>query len=540
MTAEKIILSPMIWYYKSNINNLLKKVLPMSVYKTYIFFITIVFDIWISFVKFFYSDKVVLLKPKKVKRIKVKDYKKPVERNTYTNRYYVNVTEEICDNVTKDINNVPDNFDITLNYVAPGLINIGKHEIEHYFQFEPVLYWFRINKKGIISNSMKIVTDRLNDIILNKNYNKSIKFFDTNYRIIDNIVRAIYLLTGNTFQTPENIILNKFHDRYVLYGEAYDPLEIDFKTRTSKIATFKKDYLQIINTIKIPHLKFYDNICYGIETTITGKHIIYTIDKNNVITYRNIINIRNSYLHDIIVTDNYLVINLTSYIYNIPILILSSILEGIADNKKNNNIFCIIDRKTFEIVNYYEIDRDNSFGFHNICGIEENNRLKIILSSTEGVYPYNDFLMKNLKNEDYRSGKMKIKIYDFDLKNNSIETTLIDNLTLDFPHTKTDQINPRYIYGVTSVDGYRYTGLIKFDLKTYDYIIYSKRDIYMNDPQVISHGSEESDVYVVSIGLDMTGNDSNARVYVFNNNLELITECTTGIFMPLPLHSSVL
>jgi len=193
----------------------LDKILPQLFFNLFTYTLAFLFELWTSIIIYLFNKNSIIKINAKKKTIylkfKVNKYIKSYENiNKFVNNSTLQIDKSIieCD--------IPTDLNIDLYYVAPGYISIGKYDMFHYFQYEPMVYRYKISNGKIETSSMMAKIDRYYDLIYNKNINNTISIYDDNYRYSDNIRRIYYLLAKNLEPTLNVILNNIFEKHYYL------------------------------------------------------------------------------------------------------------------------------------------------------------------------------------------------------------------------------------------------------------------------------------------------------------------------------------
>jgi len=315
---------------------------------------------------------------------------------------------------------------------------------------------------------------------------KEIIFLSFIYKFLE-----LFRIVPNFMGTANTALWNNNNKIYALH-ERDKPYEIDINFENKSIKTLQKIDLENIEYFTAHPRKDLHNIYVASYDNFRPIVRILKYDKNlSLIKYKDIHTKYNNIIHDIMVTDNYIIFCDTPYQFNITQLLNDK--TPFYFDKTQKNRFCILS-KDLEIINYVDCN-ESFFIFHYDNFYEDNNNIYFtaivrnnfdmdMLSSNVNITNYSKyrkFIINKKTKELIIEKKKEFEYFNVDFpisKKNITILSIIENtfdiigflIVKDFKLIKKNILKNRKIYAEPSI--------IEIDKKIY--ILCFTYDEYFN------------------------------------------------------------
>jgi carotenoid cleavage dioxygenase-like enzyme len=343
---------------------------------------------------------------------------------------------------------------------------------------------------------------------------KEIIFFSFIYKFLE-----FFKIVPN-FMGTANTALWKNNNKIYALHERDKPYEIDINFKNKNIRTLKKIDLEKIEYFTAHPKEDLYNIYVASYNNFQPKVRILKYDKNLLlIKYKDISTKYNNIIHDIIVTDNYIIFCDTPYQFNITQLLNDKI--PFYFDRTQINRFCIVSKDLEEI--YYVDCNESFFIFHYDNFYEDINNIYFtaIIRNNFDI----DMLSNNINNINY--SKYRKFIINKKTKKIIIEKKKIfENFNVDFPVSNKKITVLSIIENTFDIVGY----IIVKDFKLIKKNILKNRKIFA-EPSIIEIDKE---IYIVCFTYDKY---FNSYLYIYNyiNNCNI--EIKLGVKINKGFHS---
>jgi len=249
------------------------------------------------------------------------------------------------------------------------------NENYHLFDGDGMIHGMFFDNGNLTYINHWIKTDKLNfenklkfkiPISISNIKKKEILFLSFIYKFLE-----LFKIVPNFMGTANTALWENNNKIYALH-ERDKPYEIDINFKNKNIRTLQKIDLKNIEFFTAHPRKDLHNIYVASYDTFRPIVRILKYDtKLSLIKYKDINTKYNNIIHDIMVTDNYIILCDTPYQFNI-----TQLLNGKSPfyfDKTQKNRFCIIS-KDLEIINYVDCD-ESFFIFHYDNFYEDNNNI---------------------------------------------------------------------------------------------------------------------------------------------------------------------
>jgi carotenoid cleavage dioxygenase-like enzyme len=424
--------------------------------------------------------------------------------NPFLSNEYAPVKNEIKKNI---VYKLPENKKNIIKKINGFYGQIGPNpkyynENYHLFDGDGMIHGIFFDNGNITYHNHWIKTDKLNfenkfnfkiPISISTIKKKEIIFLSFIYKFLE-LLKIVpnFMGTANTALWKNNNKIYALHERD-------KPYEIDINFKNKNIKTLQKIDLKNIEYFTAHPRKDLDNIYVASYDNFRPIVRMLKYDKNlSLIKYNDINTKYNNIIHDIIVTDNYIIFCDTPYQFNITQLLNNKSPFYFDKTKKNR--FCIIS-KDLEIINHIDCN-ESFFIFHydnfyedidNIyfTAIVRNNFDMDMLSSNVNIINYSKYrkFIINKKTKKIIIEKKKEFEYfnvDFPISKNKITILSIIENTFDiigFLIVKDFKLIKKYILKDRKI--YAEPSIIEIDKKIYivcfTYDKYFKSYLYVYD-----------------------------------------------------------
>ena len=291
---------------------------------------------------------------------------------------------------------------------------------------------------------------------------KEILFLSFIYKFLE-----LFKIVPN-FMGTANTALWKNNNKIYALHERDKPYEIDINFKNKNIKTIQKTDLKNIDFFTAHPRKDLHNIYVASYDNFRPIVRILKYDKKlSLKKYKDIHTKYNNIIHDIMVTDNYIIFCDTPYQFNI-----TQLLNGKTPfyfDKTQKNRFCIVS-KDFEIIDYIDCN-ESFFIFHYDNFFEDNNNIYFTAIVRNNFDM--DMLSSNVNNINY--SKYRKFIINKKTKKIIIEKKKeFENFNVDFPISKDNITFLSIIENTFDIIGF----LIVKDFKLIKKYILKDRKIY--------------------------------------------------------------
>jgi carotenoid cleavage dioxygenase-like enzyme len=435
--------------------------------------------------------------------------------NPFLSNEYTPIKNEIKKNI---IYKLPENKKNIVKKINGFYGQIGPNpkyynENYHLFDGDGMIHGIFFENGNLTYHNHWIKTDKLNfenkinfkiPISMGTIKKKEIIFLSFIYKFLE-LFKIVpnFMGTANTALWKNNNKIYALHERDV-------PYEIDINFENKNINTLKKINLKNIKYFTAHPRKDSNNIYVASYDNFLPKLKLLKYDNNLSLIKCKTINTKyNNIIHDIIVTNNYIIFCDTPYQFNITQLMNDKTPFYFDKTKKNR--FCIIS-KDFEIIDYVDCNEYESFFiFHYDNFYEDNDNIYFtaivrnnfdmdMLSSNSNIVNYSKyrkFIINKKTKKIIIEKKREFEYFniEFPISNNKISVLSIIENTFD-------------------IIGF----LIVKDFKLIRKNILKNRKIYA-EPSIIELDKE---IYIVCFTYD---NDFNSYLYIYdyinNDNIEI-------------------
>ena len=441
--------------------------------------------------------------------------------NPFLSNEYTPVKNEIKKNI---VYKLPENKINIINKINGFYGQIGPNpkyynENYHLFDGDGMIHGIFFENGNLTYHNHWVRTDKLNfenkinfkiPISMGNIKKKEIIFLSFIYKFLE-----LFKIVPNFMGTANTALWENNNKIYALH-ERDAPYEIDINFKNKNIKTIKKLNLENIEYFTAHPRKDLDNIYVASYDNFFPKLKLLKYDKNlSLIKYKNINTKYNNIVHDIIVTDNYIIFCDTPYQFNITQLINDKTPFYFDTTQKNR--FCIVS-KDLEKIDFIDCD-ESFFIFHYNNFFEDNNNIYFSASVRNNFEM--DMLSSNINITNY--SKYRRFIINKKTKKLTIQKKKeFEYFNVDFPISKDNITVLSIIKNTFDIIGF----LIVKDFKLIRKNILKNRKIYA-EPSIIKLGKK---IYIVCFTYD---NYFNSYLYLYdyvkNNEIEIMLDVNINI-----------
>ena len=424
--------------------------------------------------------------------------------NPFLSNEYAPVKNEIKKNIAYKL---PENKKNIIKKINGFYGQIGPNpkyynENYHLFDGDGMIHGIFFDNGNLTYNNHWIKTDKLNfenkfnfkiPISMSTIKKKEIIFLSFIYKFLE-----LFKIVPN-FMGTANTALWKNNNKIYALHERDKPYEIDINFKNKNIETLQKIDLKNIEYFTAHPRKDLNNIYVASYDNFQPIVRILKYDKNlSLIKYKDINTKYNNIIHDIMVSDNYIIFCDTPYQFNITQLLNNRTPFYFDKTKKNR--FCIVS-KDLEMIDYIDCN-ESFFIFHYDNFYEDNNNI------------YFTAIVRNNFDMDMLSSKCNIINYSKYRKfiiNKKTKKLIIEKKTefeyfnVDFPISKNKITVLSIIENTFDIIGF----LIVKDFKLIKKYILKDRKIYA-EPSIIEIDKK---IYIVCFTYDKY---FNSYLYVYD------------------------
>ena len=391
----------------------------------------------------------------------------------------------------------------SLYRIGPGLFNLKKQKVNHWFDGMGLLHHFKIENSTAFYQSKFIESSAYKKA--KKNQQLCYREFATDP--CSRIFKHFFTKFTQKFTSNTLVNLTKVDNQMVSMTETPQPIIFDPKSlKTNGPLKFDDQYTYNLSTAH-PHLDPNDQsiINLGIRMGLKTTYEFFKIIKKKRVVISSVKVDQPSYQHSFGMTKNYLIIVDIPYKVSPLKLIFGNktYIEQFKWTEKDPTLFHIIDIKTGKKV--CSIKGPSLFMFHQVNAFEKNNKIIFDTIAYENPDVINALYLDNLRSKKPKIPPSHLKRFILDIQNKRcIENKILCEETLELPninYKKNNTKDYRYVYGLNINKSTFFNRVLKVDIKSKDYKYYEKKHCIPSEPVFIQnpHSNDEDDGIILSV-----------------------------------------
>lgn len=387
--------------------------------------------------------------------------------------------------------------------IGPGLFNLKKQNVNHWFDGMGLLHHFKVKNSTVFYQSKFVESSA---------YKKAKKTQKLCYREFatdpcSKIFKHFFTKFTQKFTSNTLVNLTKIDNQMISMTETPQPIIFDPKTlKTNGPLTFDDTFSYNLSTAH-PHLNSNDQsiINLGIRMGLKTTYEFFKIIKKKRIVISSINVDKPSYQHSFGMTENYLILIDTPFKVSPLKLIFGrkTFIEQFKWNKNKPTLFHIIEIKTGKKI--CSIKGPSLFMFHQVNAFEKNNKIIFDTIAYKNSEVINALYLNNLRSKKPKIPSSFLKRFILDIKTKNCDESKIlckDNIELpSINYKKNNTKDYRYVYGLNIKNSTFFNRVLKVDIKSEKYNHYEKKHCIPSEPVFIQNpnSDKEDDGIILSV-----------------------------------------